>query len=73
MIRLRFHREVYSGEAVDEAVKRLARFATMQLEEEADHWVVRVTAKSPGKERRVAGELANWALGITVERGGAER
>jgi len=28
---------------------------------------VRVTGKSPARERRVAGELGNYALGLTIK------
>jgi hypothetical protein len=66
---LRFHREVYAGTAVDEATKRLARFADFELAEEPTHWVVRLRCKDEGRERQVAGVLANWALGLTVEKG----
>ncbi len=68
MIELRFHREVYVGEAVDEAVKRFARFGAFELIEEPSHWLVRFTARTPAKERTVAGELGNHALGLTADR-----
>ena len=70
MRELRFHRQVYRGEAVDESVKLFERFADFELAEEDHHWVVRLTAKDPKKERRIAGELANYALGLTVKREG---
>lgn len=71
MIRLRFHREIYAGEAVDEAMKAFAAHAAFRRAEETGHWVVEVTANKPALERRIAGELSNWALGLTVRRGGA--
>lgn len=71
MIRLRFHREIYAGEALDEAMKAFAAHADFQRAEEPGHWVVEVTARKPALERRIAGELSNWALGLTVRRGGA--
>jgi hypothetical protein len=68
---LRFHRELYRGEHVDEAIKVYDRFATLERAEEEQHWVVRVHAKTPERERRLADELANYALGLTIEgRGG---
>lgn len=70
---VRFHREVYRGTAVDEAVKRFAPHARFELREEPAYWVVTVTAKSAARERQVAGELGNWALGLTVRAGGVER
>jgi hypothetical protein len=71
MIELRLHRALYRGECVDEALKALAAYASFERAEEPEHWVVRVTAASPERERRVAGELGNRALGLTVRRGGA--
>lgn len=71
MIELRLHRELYRGECVDEAMRALAAYASFECAEEAAHWVVRVSAASPERERRVAGELGNRALGLTVKRGGA--
>jgi hypothetical protein len=63
---LKFHREVYSGFAVDEAVKTFADFATFTLREEPEHWVVELDGGA--RERQVAGELANYALGLTVKK-----
>jgi hypothetical protein len=65
---LRFHRAIYAGKAVDEAVKRFAAFAAFELREEPEHWVVQLSA--PSRERQVAGELANYALGLTVRNRG---
>lgn len=62
MIELRFHRELYQGKAIDEAVKTYASYATFEQAEEAEHWIVRVT----GSER-VAREFANYALGLTIK------
>lgn len=69
MTELRFHRTLYKGEAVDEAVKRFAGFGTFELREEPDYWVVEI--QGGDRERRIAGELGNFALGLTVKRGGA--
>jgi hypothetical protein len=63
---VRFHREIYRGTAIDEAVKVLAAYATFELIEEREHWVVRVSADNGKRERRVCGELGNYALGLTV-------
>ncbi len=72
MTEVRFHREIYRGTSVDEAVKVFAPHATFEMVEDRDHWVVRVTGKSPARERRVAGELGNYALGLTIRARGAE-
>lgn len=68
MIELRFHRDIYAGEAVDAAVETFARFGAFELAEEPAHWIVRVTARRADRERAIAGELANHALGLTDAR-----
>jgi hypothetical protein len=93
MTQLRFHRQIYRGTAVDEAVKSFGAFADFALTEEPDYWVVQLTAKDPdpsgqaprhslgaadsprsaqlaARERKIAGELGNWALGLTVQKRG---
>ncbi|MDC0667395.1 HxsD-like protein [Nannocystis radixulma] len=69
---LRFSRRLYHGEAVDQAVKAFARFASFDLEQTDDHWIVRFTPNDPALARRLRGELGNHALGLTVQRGGAK-
>ena len=69
MIELRLHRTLYRGTAIDEAMKLFTKHAAFEQAEEPDYWVVRVTAAPPareGRERRIAGELANYALGLTI-------
>lgn len=66
MTELRLHRTLYRGTAVDAALVVYASYATFEHLEEGDHWVVRVSSTSPARERRVARELANYALGLTV-------
>jgi hypothetical protein len=73
VIELAFHKDVYAGEAVDAAVQTFARFAALEAVEGPSHWLVRVTGKTPARERSVAGELANHALGATAARRGARR
>ncbi len=72
MIELHFDRTLYSGRAVDAAMARLQRFATFESQSDPGHWVVRVTARTAALEARVAGELGNFALGLTIERGGPD-
>ncbi len=66
MRELRFHRDLYRGESVDEAIKTFDRYAKIERAEEGEHWVVRLEAASPARERRVALELSNFALGLTI-------
>ncbi len=70
-IDLRFDRSLYSGPAVDEAVKVFARHGEFHLSQQPDAWVVQLRALRPALTRKHAHELANYALGLTVQRGGA--
>jgi hypothetical protein len=67
MMALRLHRDLYLGPAVDEAVAVFAPHATIERKDEPSHWVVQIAAATPQRERRVAGELGNYALGLTVK------
>ncbi|MEM9461859.1 MAG: HxsD-like protein [Myxococcota bacterium] len=69
MKELRFHRALYPGEAVDAAIHTFERWATFERESSSTHWIVRLTAGSPAAEHRIAGEISNFALGLTVRRG----
>lgn len=69
-IDLEFHRTLYAGEAVDEAVQRYRRHIECELREHPEAWHVRLRALRPELTVRVARELANYALGLTVQRGG---
>lgn len=77
MKELRFHRDLYPGEAVDAAIRTFEPWARVEREDSGaegaspSHWVVRIFARSPAAERRVAGELANFALGLAVRDGRA--
>jgi hypothetical protein len=73
VIAVRLHRHIYRGESVDEAVKVFASYATFNLKEEPESWLVEVSSESPERERRIAGEVANYALGLTVKSGGAQQ
>jgi hypothetical protein len=68
MITVSFHKELYDGQAVDEATKIYARFAAFEQAEEGERWVLRVTAHKPEREERIARELSNYALGLTINR-----
>ena len=64
---VKFHRELYAGEQIDAALKALGKYARFEQAEEPQHWVVKVSCKTPERERAVAGELGNWALGLTLK------
>lgn len=65
MIERRFHRDIYPAEALQGAMKVYERFARFEVLDDGDHRVVRVTAKQPERERKIAQELGNYALGLT--------
>ncbi len=68
MTELRFPKSVYPGEQVDEALKLYERFGTFERSEEDGAWIVHVTASTPARERRLSGELGNYALGLVIEK-----
>lgn len=66
---LRFPKSVYPGAQVDAAVKVYERFGTFERSDEDSHWRIDVTASTPERERRLEGELGNYALGLAVRHG----
>lgn len=70
---LAFARDVYAGEAVDQAVKTWSRFADFTLRETDAAWVVAIAPKPEyeAHARRIVGEFGNAVLGLTIDRGGA--
>jgi hypothetical protein len=72
MKEVQFHRELYVGEAVDAAIRTFEPWAQLEREASPTHWIVRISARSAAIERRVAGELSNYALGLTVREGAAK-
>jgi hypothetical protein len=73
VIELRFHQDLYDGFAIDEAAKVYGAYGNMDLTREADAYVVRVTAsadtvKQGIDEKILAAEMANYALGMTIEK-----
>ncbi len=66
MRELRFAKDLYEGTQVDAAVKVFERFGELSTAEADDAWIVTVKASSEARGRRLAGELANYALGLTI-------
>jgi len=66
VIELRFHRDIYDGASLDSAMQLFLPHGRMERSETPSHFIVALTANDPSKERRIAGELANYALGLTV-------
>lgn len=68
MIELRFHKELYSAEALDRAAAAYEAFARVERADEAGYFVTRLTAlPSEGDESETAAEFANYVLGATVD------
>ena len=67
MTRLAFHKSLYAGTAVDEAVKTFRPHGSFALSETEGAWVVEITVPDARKELRVARELGNFALGLTSQ------
>ena len=67
MTELRLHRDLYHAAAIDEVLGVFAPHGTLVRKEEPSHWVVEINSRSPERERRVAGELGNYALGLTAK------
>lgn len=73
MIELRFHHDLYDGAAVDEAAKIYGAYGTIDLARDADAWVAKVTVAQDTvaqgiDERTLASEMANYVLGMTIEK-----
>jgi hypothetical protein len=66
MTLVRLRRDLYAAAAVDEAFDVYKRYGGLDRADDVSHWVVRVVAPSPERERRIAGELGNYALGLTA-------
>ena len=65
MIELRLHRELYRDASIAAAIRTYDRFAKIERAEDGAYWIVRVEA--PERERRIADELGNYALGLTIQ------
>jgi hypothetical protein len=69
-VALRLARSLYDAAALDEAAAAFSAHATIDRADDASHFVlgVRSSRKGAERERRIAGELANWALGATIRK-----
>jgi seryl-tRNA(Sec) selenium transferase len=72
MVELRLNRELYAPAAIEAVAEIYRAYAEIELGDEAGYRLVRVRAASPEREHRVAGELGNHALGLTIRRRGSE-
>jgi len=67
MIELRFRIDLYSPSAVEIAVEAFSDYVEIERQRVDDVEIVRVTAADQAEERTLAAELANYALGATVD------
>ena len=69
MMQLRFHKGLYSPEAIDAAIAAFDSFASFERSEQAEHLVVGLSCKQVDDDEAVmAGEFSNYVLGATVDR-----
>jgi hypothetical protein len=66
MRRLRFQTELYTRAVIDRAAAGYQAVAEIKVSEQPGEIAVEIHAPAE-KERRVAGELGNAVLGLTVE------
>ena len=64
---LKLHSDLYSADAVAQAVSVYADYASVTVRQVAPYFEVDVTCDVETREPRVAAELANYALAITIE------
>ncbi len=67
MTELRFQTDLYAVEAIDRTVAVYESFATIERESSGDLVILRVTAPDGVDEAELAGEIANYVLGVTVD------
>jgi len=67
MTELQFRKDLYSRSAVAVAIDAFKPYADIEHEVFDEVEVVRITAKEGEDEVSLAGELANYALGATVD------
>ncbi len=67
MTELRFRTDLYSNDAIDVAVAAYASFATIERAQADGVEILRVAAFEGEDEKYLAGEIANYVLGATVD------
>ena len=68
---LRLHHGLYLKKAVDEAIALYAAHAQIVRNEEEEHTVLHIESPRPARAEKVARELANYALGLTIQARGS--
>lgn len=72
MTELRFHKQLYSEQALEIAVSAFEAFASIERRDDPEHLVVVFTAGDVAGEKELAGEFSNYVLGATVDGAGKE-
>lgn len=67
-LQVRFHRSLYSPEAVEEAVRAFADLATLEVLRNPEDTLVVIQHAHPSVRGVIADELANFALAEAVAR-----
>lgn len=67
MTELQFRKDLYAAPAVAVAIDAFSAFADIEHESGDEFEIVRLTAKEGEDEVALAGELANYVLGATVD------
>ena len=64
---LRLHRQLYDTKAIDDAIALYAGHAKIERRDEGEHVVLGVQSEREGRAVKVARELGNYALGLTIQ------
>jgi hypothetical protein len=64
---VRLHRSLYDAGAIDAAIATYTSHAKIEKRDDGEHVVVSVTSERAGRAEKVALELGNYALGLTVQ------
>ncbi len=72
---LRFHHDLYSARAIEEACESFENHAKITVRQELPYFELELTALGSADEAVLAGEFGNFALALTAEekRGGAAK
>ena len=68
MTELRFRTDLYAADAIELTVAAYEAYATIERDRRDDVEILRVTAPDGVDEANLAGEIANYVLGVTVDR-----
>jgi hypothetical protein len=67
MTELRFRKDLYRSEAVDRTVSVFEPHVRIERGQDGGAEILKVFGDDPQQEREIAGEIANYVLGVTVE------